>query len=421
LKRFVKELEAINKQDRERSIVLLADGYDEISTEARKEVSNCLFTFAATGRGEYFLTCRDFYEIFDLKAPHFQIMEFTAEDQRGFVGTFLHAYGSSTSPNEIMTDLQQRGLGDLLRHPLILTLACIVKSSSLDFRAKNITSLIEAAIQTLSLRWDQGKGLRRESTTPLDAAARVKCLKRLAFYLELEPARQQRVLDVTRKQLELMRWDTVDPLSVLNELAQFYGMLVPMADKWGFVHRSLQDYLAAQYWVETGQFASAVQAGNIPMNSRTAYAACLIDDATSVMEATLSRFDGLPTFAEMLMNDASFNHSRIAALIVSFYEKYKGEHYYRRTEEKLECNVADDFVSDASSKFLDYVVQVCGPKRGKTTDTLVAYAIVELVRRNFSLSQRAFAACKQNFGRDSFVFDVIPKTSSLKLRDVPHH
>jgi hypothetical protein len=281
-------------------------------------------------------------------------------------------------------------------------------------------SLIEAAIQTLVLRWDQGKGLRREGVTPLDGAARVKILKRIAFHIELEPVRQQRVVDITRKQLERTRWETLDPLVVLHEMAQFYGMLVPIADKWGFVHRALQDYLAAQYWVETGQFASAVLSGAVRPDPRTAYAACLMEDATSVMETILKREDGLPVFADMLMNDAAFDHARIARVILEYYEKYKGEHYYRRTEEKLECHLADDCVSDASSKFLDYIVQVCAPTRSKTTDTLTAYALVELVRRKKPLSRIAHTACTKNFHREKFVFDVLNKTSSLRLFDVPH-
>ncbi|HEV2101293.1 MAG TPA: hypothetical protein VGR58_00810 [Candidatus Acidoferrum sp.] len=420
LQKFVRQLDVIKKRDPERRILLLVDGYDEITSDARKMVSEALFRFSAASVGNYFLTCRDFYEIFDLKAPLFHIMQFTTEDQVRFVTTILRVYGWSANADEMVTDLAKRGLDDLLRHPLLLTLACIAKSSSLNFNAKNIVSLIEAAIQTLVLRWDQGKGLKREGATPLDGTARLKILKRIAFHIELEPVRQQRVVELTRKQLERTRLESLDPLVVLHELAQFYGMLVPMGSKWGFVHRTLQDYLGAQYWVETGLFASDVLKGSVRPDSRTAYAACMMEDATSVMETILKLEDGLPVFADMLMNDAAFDHARIARVIVEFCEKYKGKHYYRRTDEKIECHLADDFVSDASSKFLDYIVQVCGPTRGKTTDTLTSYAIVELVRRKIPLTKVAYSACTKNFARENFGFDVLHKNSSLRLSDVPH-
>ena len=341
------------------------------------------------------------------------------DDQINFVRAFLHAYGSRANADEIVQDLHARGFSDLLRHPLLLTLACIVRSSSADIRSRNVVSLIEAAIQTLSLRWDQGKGLRRELTTPLDGNTRVKCLKRIAFALDLEPAPLQRVINITRKQLELTRWDDVDPQQVLMEMAQFYGIFVPVADRWGFVHKTLQDFLAAQFWVETGQFAEALTQGIVRFDSRAAFAGCLMDDATRVMEAALQHREGLPVFAEMLMNDPSFNHQRIARAILTYYNQYKGEHYYSRSYEKLECHLDQEFISDASSKFLDYIIQACAGSRTKTTDTLTAYAIVELVRRRTALSQASFEICRKNFASENFAI-VIPNKPFLRFVDVPH-
>jgi hypothetical protein len=420
LRTFVNELNKVKKRNADKRILLLVDAYDEISTEQRKVVSDLLLKFTIADVGEYYLTCRDYYEIFELTASRLRIAEFTEDDQLRFVRAFLLVYGSRADASQIIKDMTQRGFSDLLRHPLLLTLACIVKSSALDIQARNIVSLIDAAIQTLSLRWDQSKGLKRETSTPLDGAARVKCLKRVAFNIGLEPARKQTVLDIVSKQLQLMRWEDTDASLVLDELARFYGILVPMTDKWGFVHRSLQDFLAAQYWVETGQFAQSVRTGKVKFDSRTGFAACQIDDATKVMLSALKHEGGLPVFAEMLMNDASFNHPKIADAIIKFYKTYKGEHYYRRLINKIECHVQDDFVSDASSKFLDYVVQVCASVRGKTTDTLAAYAIVELCRRRVPLSRRAYEVCKKNYYAEHFTFDIINKPSHVRLDDVPH-
>jgi hypothetical protein len=416
---FVEKLKEIKVQRPDQRILLLVDGYDEIPADARMKVSELLLKFTVRNVGEYYLTCRDYYEIFDLKVPRLRIAEFSNDDQINFVTAFLRAYGSDANAGVIVRDLHARGFSDLLRHPLLLTLACIVKSSSLDIGTRNVVSLIEAALQTLSLRWDQGKGLRRETSTPLDGAARLKCLKRIAFTLDLEPATQQRVLGITGKQLELMRWDNVDPLAVLLEIAQFYGILVPVADRWGFVHKSLQDFLAAQYWVETGQFAEAVARKTVRFDSRTAFASCLVEDATEVMEAALQSKGGLPIFAEMLMNDPSFNHVRIARAIIEFYDKYKGEHYYLRTDDKVECYLDEEFISNASSKFLDYVVQVCSATRAKTTDTLAAYSIAELHRRRVLLSKIAYEACKKNYKSLSFAFN-ISKGSYLRFKDIRH-
>lgn len=419
LELIVTKLKSIQAKSQHGHITLLVDGYDEISKEARKQVSDLLIRFSVQQSGEYYLTCRDYYEIYELKVPRLRIADFTLEDQVGFVKAFLRAFGSTADAEEIVSDLYRRGFSDLIRHPLLLTLASLVRSSSSDIRARNVVSLIDAALNTLSLRWDQSKGLTRESTTPLDGTARIKCLKRLAYTLELEPVQEHRVVNIVRKQLELMRWEHVEPLEVLLEMARFYGIFVPIGERWGFVHRSLQDFLAAQYWVETGEFAEALSRGELAFDSRTAFAGCLMENATSLMEMALQREDGLPIFVEMLMNDASFRHDRIGRAIVGFYERYKGEHYYVRTEEKIECALDEQFISDASSKFLDYIVQTCAPIRGKTTDTLAAYAIFELARRRIPLSAIAYQACKKSYPTEKFVFDVRNK-GILRLVDVPH-
>jgi hypothetical protein len=418
LELIVSKLQNIKDRSQYGRVILLVDGYDEIPSEARKQVSELLLKFSVQNAGEYYLTCRDYYEIYDLKVPHLRIDEFTIDDQVQFVRAFLRAYGSLIDAEQIVLDLHTRGFSDLVRHPLLLTLAAIVRSSSSDIQVRNVVSLINAALNTLALRWDQGKGITREATTPLDGTARLKCLKRLAYTLELEPVQEHRVVNIVRKQLELMRWENVEPLEVLLEIARFYGIFVPVAERWGFVHRSLQDFLGAQYWVETGEFAEALSRGELPFDSRTAFAGCLMDDGTKVMELALQKKEGLPIFVEMLMNDASFRHDRIVRAIVDFYGRYKGEHYYFRGDDKVECALDEQFISDASSKFLDYIVQTCAPTRSKTEDTLAAYAIHELHRRRVRLSAAAYQACKRGYP-ERFVLDVRNK-GYLRLIDVAH-
>jgi hypothetical protein len=418
--RVVENLGGIQVEPHKGRILLLVDGYDEIPTESRKQVSELLLKFAARNVGEYYLTCREYYEIYELKAPKLKIAEFDEEDQVRFATAFLRAYGSALDGKQVIHELYERGFSDLVRHPLLLTLAALVTSSSSDIRARNVVSLIDGALSTLSLRWDQGKGLRRETTTPLDGIARTKLLKRLAYTFDLEPVSEHRAVGVVRKNLELMSCEGIEPLEVLLEMARFYGIFVPIAGEWGFVHRSLQDFLAAQYWVETGAFAAVLGEGKLKFDSRTAFAGCLVEDGTRVMELALAERAGLPVFVEMLVNDASFKHDRIASAIRRFYETYGGEHYYHRTDEKVECALTQEFVTGASSKFLDYVVQACGSARGRTSDTLAAYAIIELLRRRVPLSKAAYDACRKNYGSEKFVIDVRDR-GHVRFADLPHH
>lgn len=398
--------------------MLLVDGYDEIATESQKRVSNLLLKFSAQNSGVYYLTCRDYYEIYEIKARRLRIDEFSDDDQIRFICAFLRASGSSLDGEQIIRELQNRGIGDLIRHPLLLTLAAITASSPSNLRVRNVVSLIESALSTLSLRWDQAKGLTREPTTPLDGTARTKLLKRLAYTLELEPVAEHRAVNIVAKQLERMRWENVEPLSVLLEMARFYGIFVPIGDRWGFVHKSLQDFLAAKQWVETGAFANSLRAGSVKFDSRTAFAGCLVEDATSVMEMALGQRDGLPVFVEMLTNDPTFRHEPIALAIIRYYEKHVGEHYYRRADNKIECALKEEFITAASSKFLEYIVHECTRVQARTTDTIAAYSIFELNRRRTALSRQVYHSCVKAYG-ENLTFDVRNR-GILRLRDVRH-
>ncbi len=102
----------------------------------------------------------------------------------------------------------------------------------------------------------------------------------------------------------------VEPLDVLREIAQFYGMFVQINDKWGFVHRPIHDYLAAQHSVRNGFFAEQLTGDSFALDSRTAYAAVLSDHTTEALLKILNRHDQqavVRTVEEILLNEPSFD------------------------------------------------------------------------------------------------------------------
>jgi hypothetical protein len=155
----------------------------------------------------------------------------------------------------------------------------------------------------------------------------------------------------------------------------------------------------------------------VKLDSRTAYAACLANDATPLMLRALNEREGLSVIVEILMNDPVFDHPKVTNALIAFYARYKGEHYHRAVPERIECSLPDPFFIHGSSKFLDYIVQACAPVRSKTTDTLAAYAITELVRRGVPLSHKAWEACVKSYPSDRFSFYA---GGTLRLVDVPH-
>jgi hypothetical protein len=293
---FRRFVESVNKLDRRMKksadFLLLVDGYDEVSTTDRKIISDLLLRYSVSGTGNYLLTCRDFYDVYDLKVPQVHISEFQHQDQLRFVEAFTKAYGAAIPAQDILADLEARGLGDFLKHPLLLALVCIVKTGRMNLHSRSVLGLISRAIDTLSFRWDEGKGVARESRLPLDGRDRINCLMRVAYHVHEKRITDKRAIDLAAQQLELMSCEHLDPKQVLMETARFYGIFVPAADGgWEFVHKTLQDYLAAKFWVESGLFApknikewDTRAAYARPLFNRTAVAISLLPDSVPYSE-----------------------------------------------------------------------------------------------------------------------------------------
>jgi hypothetical protein len=265
--------------------ILLVDGYDEVNETKRKIVSAALSQFKTTRCGTFFLTCRTFYDVIDLKASHYSLVRFGEEHQRGFIKAFATCYDVKLDADLLLKQLIDRRLQEFAEHPLLLTLICILKIGPLPELPNNSLGLLKRVFDTLTLRWDQQRGIARHSILPLDGEDRIKCLMRIAHEMQELTASAEQVETYARTFLLLAQRKSLDVRDVLRELAQWYGVLVPTEEnQWQFVHRSIHDYLAARFWIESGTFRPDT---NTKLDSRTAYAACLSPDATRTLVLAL--------------------------------------------------------------------------------------------------------------------------------------
>lgn len=212
-----------------------------------------------------------------------------------------------------------------------------------------------------------------------------------------------------------MLGDRVDARKVLLEIAKFYGILVPSEDGYDFVHRTIHDYLAAKYWVESGEFARST---SYPWNARTGYAACLMSDATEVLRKALASPAGLPTAAEIISNAASFDMPTISEALFNYFSKPGHVVEHRRVSNPLLIGKPDldlnrivgqldsDFVRWADSRFLDFIVEDCCEVDNPVNNLLTAYAVTELYQRRAKLSIQTYKKALAAYKTDKFTFAV---------------
>jgi len=403
LERFLQVAETVKKNQRKARTLLLVDGYDEVSIADRRRVSEALLRYQALGIGRLYLTCREYYEVFHITARHVRIDHFNARDKERFVRAFLSAFKVRMDAAEVIEDLEKRGFAEFLSHPLLLTLACIVRTSSAVGHARSALRLLDHAIDVLCYRWDEEKGVARHQAMPLDGSDRIQILKRMAHLIKSPFIPKPRALQIVSTELDRMQTDGIEARQVLKETAQFYGLLAEREEGWEFVHRTIHDFLAAQYWVESGEFANAQR---YEWNARTAYAACLSGDATAVLEQALASPHGLPTVTEILSNAPIFNLKRIIRAVIDYFSKANRVVQFEPAETQIVCKLETDFLRLTSSRFLARLLEQCCSERNTTTKAIAAYCAVELGDRGEKLEHTVYDTALRIYKSGQFKFIV---------------
>lgn len=415
LSRFVETSEKIAKKHKQQNLLLLVDGYDEVALAQQRLVSEALLRFQGSNVGRFYLTCREHYDVVNLSVPEVRVGGFTLNEKYKFVAAFLKAFESRLDAKRVVDELEERRFGDFLAHPLLLALACIVKTSPSNVQPRSALRLLERAIEVLSERWDAGKGLVRETLTPLDGRDRIQLLKRLAYIGSSGSLSKGRAETAAQSQIDLMDLGKVDARKALLETARFYGIMVPTEDGWEFIHRTVHDYLAASYWVETGGFATVKR---YDWNARTAYAACLTQDATNVFTTALRAPDGLPAASEMLNNGAPLQPKQLAdALLKYFSQPGKMTVYSDPGSAIFTVTLSSDFICGAGTRVLDRLVDEYARRRSTVGDALVAYCLLELKDRGMRLDPLTYDGLKTGYRDEGFVFQV-PGAANVSVSEM---
>ena len=421
LERYVDACSRIQKKQHRACTLLLVDGYDEVGQEQRKRVAEALLKFQAGRAGKFYLTCRDYYQVPPLNAPEVRLDRFTREDQIRFAKVFLSQFTiMRDDPETVVSQLENRGFKGFLSHPLLLTLACIVRTSSTSVQPRSALRLLDRALEVLCVQWDEQKHVDRTGT-PLDGSDRVRLLKHIAYKTTSPFVPQQRAEEIARRQLTLLGWEKVEPRTALLEIARFYGILVPAEDGYEFVHRTIHDFLAAKQWVESGDFAKQY---NYDWNARTGYAACFITDATDVLKKALESHHGLPAVIEIIGNYAAFHHRTIAEAVVKYFYDFGGVVEYDRREkseqtrhygQRIAGRLSSDFVRLANAEFLDALVWHCCEPNTRVSNLLVAYAVTELYARMLKLQPATYNKAVAGYGTDLITF-AVPGATETQLK-----
>src|ERR1051325_509444 len=382
-------------------IILLIDGFDEVTWQMRNSIAASLRDFVSLGVGNFYLTCRSFYGTHDIKAEFLDIAPFDMRDARRFTTAFARVYRSALNSDELLDELVERGFADFAEHPLMLTLVCILKSGSMPELPRTKIGLIRRAVDTLTFRWDDAKGVNRESRLRLDGEDRMRCLLRVAFAMHDLVAYESIAEHAAAEYLELIQRTDISANAILLELAQWYGLLVPVSDnQWSFVHRTIHDFLAARYWVESGRFVPSVVHS---WTTRAAYAACIAPDATQAVITSLRSTSDTSTLLECLENRAPLDSRPVANALFDHFGLFPESWSYELREGTIAFASDKACLRAASPDLLSQVFAVARLGKTRTHEGLLWWVLLEFYLRQVPIDPPTAVGLWKRFGTDSLV------------------
>ena len=189
------------------------------------------------------------------------------------------------------------------------------------------------------------------------------------------------------------------PERVLDEIRAFYGLLFTTPDGYcQFVHKTVQDYLAARYIVEKGLFSPTKAK---VWDLRFAYCACLTHDATQALCCALRRSHFIEAVRECLVNNAFFDPHTVGSAVFEHFDNFRENFTLVRTESPPIYNMSykSDFFDLADDVFLRAIVSRAHTARSVTgTSAVLGICISEYVRRGLAFSPEDVNLIKRNFG-----------------------
>ncbi len=249
--------------------LVLFDGLDEVSKteerDRRGEVTQMLAQFARQyGECHIVVTCRIAAVDYTFE-PAFAYLEMAdfAPDQ---VDTFVRAWFWDESDKDKGVALaegmlaalelpEHKGIRDLSRNPLLLTLLCLNYAETLSFPARRV-EIYEEALDALLKKIDASKGIQRGSLYKrLSLGRKRQMFARIAFdamargEVVFPQASLVRCLgDYLSNVPELPKAIDIDGEAVLKEIIAQHGMFVEQAHGlYSFAHLTFQEYYSARY------------------------------------------------------------------------------------------------------------------------------------------------------------------------------
>ncbi|HEY9402492.1 MAG TPA: NACHT domain-containing protein [Pyrinomonadaceae bacterium] len=260
--------------------IVLFDGLDEVNQEGgqRDKRTRWMKEFIEQyDQTQCLITCRIAASDYTFEPfTYVEIADFTEAQIKIFVGNwFRNKEGEKdeeTRDKFLMEFAREdnKGLRDLARTPLLLTLLCLAFNETLTFPQRRV-EIYQEALDALLKKWDSSRRIKRDEVyRTLSLGHKENMLARISAetfekneYFIPQPELERRITDYVKNVPPHDTNEATDGEAILKAIEAQHGIFVERAHKvYSFSHLTFQEYFTAKYIVANvakGTLASLVK------------------------------------------------------------------------------------------------------------------------------------------------------------------